>query len=191
MPARDWGWASDEGERPRLAVHQEVVMAGRGKDAYVAALAPGDAPIRALLDHGLACVTNAVKAGAVPPGITAPTDREQGRNRRPEGDQGDVVPASDEQEPPRPTLSAMWRKHCERRADPLGASAHAHPGRKRASPRYRPTWRSHPWAKSQAMASPPWRAPGPHPAAAKRQANGVGACGVYHHGHANSLRKPS
>jgi hypothetical protein len=73
-------------------------------------IAARDPTIRALLDQGFAFVTNAVKAGAAPPGIKAKTDQEHMRRLRQEGYQVAVSPAYDEQGQPHPTLSAMWRK---------------------------------------------------------------------------------
>jgi hypothetical protein len=81
-----------------------------GKEAYVALIAGRDPQIRALLNEGFEFVTNAFKAGAVPPGIKAPTDQEHVRRLRQEGYQVAVSPAYDEQGQPRPTLSAIWRK---------------------------------------------------------------------------------
>jgi hypothetical protein len=85
-------------------------MAGQGKDAYLALIAVRDPTIRALLDQGFEFVTNAFKAGAVPPGIKTQTDQEQVRRLRQEGYQVEVTTAYDEQGQPRPTLSAIWRK---------------------------------------------------------------------------------
>jgi hypothetical protein len=85
-------------------------MAGHEKDAYLTLIAARDPQIRALLDHGFEFVTNAFKAGAVPPGIKAQTDQEHVRRLRQEGYQVEVSPAYDEQGQPRPTLSAIWRK---------------------------------------------------------------------------------
>jgi hypothetical protein len=85
-------------------------MAGQGKDAYVALIAARDPTIRALVEQGFEFVTNALKVGAAPPGIKAPTDQEHVRRLRQEGYQVEVSPAYDEQGHPRPTLSAIWRK---------------------------------------------------------------------------------
>ena len=85
-------------------------MAGQGKDAYVALIAARDPTIRALLDQGFEFVTNAFKAGAVPPGIKAHTDQEHVRRLQQAGYQVAVSTAYDEQGQPRPTLSAIWRK---------------------------------------------------------------------------------
>jgi len=85
-------------------------MAGQGKDAYIALIAQRDPMIRALLDQGFEFVTNAFKAGAVPPGIKAQTDQEQVRRLQQAGYQVEVSSAYDEQGHPRPTLSAIWRK---------------------------------------------------------------------------------
>jgi hypothetical protein len=85
-------------------------MAGHEKETYVALIASRDAKIRALLEQGFEFVTNALKAGAAPPGLKAKTDREQVRRLREEGYQVEVSPAYDEQGHPRPTLSAIWRK---------------------------------------------------------------------------------
>jgi hypothetical protein len=85
-------------------------MAEQGKDAYVALIAARDPKIRALLDQGFEFVTNALKAGAAPPGIKAQTDQEHVRSLRQEGYQVEVSTAYDEQGHPRPTLSAIWRK---------------------------------------------------------------------------------
>jgi hypothetical protein len=85
-------------------------MAEQGKDAYVALIAARDPKIRALLDQGFEFVTNALKAGAAPPGIKAQTDQERVRSLRQEGYQVEVSTAYDEQGHPRPTLSAIWRK---------------------------------------------------------------------------------
>jgi hypothetical protein len=85
-------------------------MAGSEKEAYVALIAARDPQIRALLDQGFDFVTNAFKAGAVPPGIKGGTDREHVRRLQQEGYQVEVSAAYDEQGNPRPTLSAIWRK---------------------------------------------------------------------------------
>ena len=85
-------------------------MAGEGKDAYIALIAAQDQQIHALLDQGFEFVTNALKAGAAPPGIKARTDREQVRRLQQAGYQVEVTTAYDEQGHPRPTLSAIWRK---------------------------------------------------------------------------------
>jgi hypothetical protein len=85
-------------------------MAGHEKDAYLALIAQRDPRIRALLDEGFAFVTNAFKAGAVPPGNTAQTDQAHVRRLQQEGYQVEVTTAYDEQGQPRPTLSAIWRK---------------------------------------------------------------------------------
>ena len=85
-------------------------MAGQGKEAYIALIAQRDPTIRALLDQGFEFVTNAFKAGAVPPGIKAQTDQEQVRRLQQAGYQVEVSSAYDEQGHPRPTLSAIWRK---------------------------------------------------------------------------------
>jgi hypothetical protein len=85
-------------------------MAGQEKDAYVALIAARDPTIRALVEQGFEFVTNAFKAGARPPGIKAPTDREHVRRLRREGYQVEVSTAYDEQGNARPSLSAIWRK---------------------------------------------------------------------------------
>jgi hypothetical protein len=87
-------------------------MAGqeKEKDAFVALIAARDPQIRTLVEQGFEFVTNAFKAGAVPPGIKAPTDQEHVRRLRREGYQVAVSPAYDERGHPRPTLSAIWRK---------------------------------------------------------------------------------
>jgi hypothetical protein len=85
-------------------------MAGQGKDAYIALIAQRDSRIRTLLDQGFEFVTNALKAGAVPPGVKAQTDQEHVRKLQQEGYQVEVSTAYDEQGHPRPTLSAIWRK---------------------------------------------------------------------------------
>jgi hypothetical protein len=85
-------------------------MQGPEKDAYVALIAARDPQIRALLDQGFEFVTNAVKAGAAPPGIKAKTDQEHVRRLRQEGYQVEVTTAYDENGHPRPTLSTIWRK---------------------------------------------------------------------------------
>ena len=85
-------------------------MAAHEKDAYLTLIAQQDPTIRALLDQGFEFVTNALKAGAAPPGIKAKTDQEQVRRLRQEGYQVEVTTAYDEQGHPRPTLSAIWRK---------------------------------------------------------------------------------
>jgi hypothetical protein len=85
-------------------------MAGEGKDAYIALIAQRDPTIRALLDQGFEFVTNALKAGDVPPGIKAQTDQQHVRRLQQEGYQVEVSTAYDEQGHPRPTLSAIWRK---------------------------------------------------------------------------------
>jgi hypothetical protein len=97
-------------ERSRLATDQEAVMAGPEKDAHVALMAARDPHIRALLDQGFEFVMNALKAGAVPAGITAKTDLEHVRRLQQEGYQVEVTAGYDEQGHPRPTLSAIWRK---------------------------------------------------------------------------------
>jgi hypothetical protein len=94
-------------------------MAGHEKDAYIAMIAARDPQIRALLDQGFEFVTNALKAGAAPPGMKAKTDREHVRSLRQAGDQVAVTTAYDEQGQPRPTLSAIWRKTREQRADTI------------------------------------------------------------------------
>ena len=53
---------------------------------------------------------NALKAGSVPPGMKAKTDREHVRRLQQEGYQVEVTTGYDEQGHPRPTLSAIWRK---------------------------------------------------------------------------------
>jgi hypothetical protein len=103
-------WESDDRERPRLAIDQEALMAGREKDAHVALMAARDPQIRALLDQGFEFVMNAVKAGSVPPGVKARTDRELVRRLQQEGYQVEVTSGYDEQGHPRPMLSAIWRK---------------------------------------------------------------------------------
>lgn len=85
-------------------------MAGQGEDAHLALIAARDPQIRALLDQGFEFVTNALKAGTVPPGIKTETDQEHMRRLRQEGYQVEVSPAYDEQGQPRPMLSAIWRK---------------------------------------------------------------------------------
>ena len=85
-------------------------MAGQGKEAYLALIAARDPKIRALIEQGFEFVTNALKAGAAPPGIKAKTDREQVRRLRQEGYQVEVSTAYDEHGDPRPTLSGIWRK---------------------------------------------------------------------------------
>ena len=85
-------------------------MAGQEKDAYVAMIAQRDPQVRALVDQGFEFVTNALKAGAAPPGLKVKTDQEQVRRLRGEGYQVEVSTAYDEQGHPRPTLSAIWRK---------------------------------------------------------------------------------
>ncbi|MDQ3829890.1 MAG: hypothetical protein M3361_11425 [Candidatus Tectomicrobia bacterium] len=89
-------------------------MAGQEKDAYVAMIAQRDPQVRALVDQGFEFVTNALKAGAAPPGLKAKTDQEQARRLRGEGYQVEVSTAYDEQGHPRPTLSAIWRKKRQR-----------------------------------------------------------------------------
>jgi hypothetical protein len=89
------------------------MMAGQGKEAYLALIAARDPEIRALLEQGFEFVTNALKAGAAPPGIKATTDREQVRRLRHEGYQVEVSTAYDEHGDPRPTLSGIWRKKRE------------------------------------------------------------------------------
>jgi len=54
-------------------------MAENEKAAYLALIAAHDPEIRALLDQGFAFVTNAFKAGAVPSGMKARTDRDHGQ----------------------------------------------------------------------------------------------------------------
>jgi hypothetical protein len=85
-------------------------MPEQGKDAYIALIAARDPTIRALLDQGFDFVTNALKAGAVPHGIKAKTEREHVRSLQQEGYQVEVTTAYDEQGHPRPTLSAIWWK---------------------------------------------------------------------------------
>jgi hypothetical protein len=92
-------------------------MAGHAKDAYLALIARRDPQIRTLLEDGFVFVTNAFKAGAVPPSIKAQTDQEHVRRLRQEGYQVEVTTAYDEQGHPRPTLSAIWRKKREGTAD--------------------------------------------------------------------------
>jgi hypothetical protein len=104
-----WG-EIDHGRRPRLAVLKEAMMAGQGKEAYLALIAARDPKVRSLLEQGFEFVTNAFKAGAAPPGIKGKTDREHVRKLRQEGYQVEVSTAYDEQGDPRPTLSAIWRK---------------------------------------------------------------------------------
>jgi hypothetical protein len=85
-------------------------MAGQEKEAYLALIAARDPKIRSLLEQGFEFVTNALKAGAAPPGIKANIDREQVRRLRQEGYQVEVSTAYDEHGDPRPTLSGIWRK---------------------------------------------------------------------------------
>jgi hypothetical protein len=85
-------------------------MAENEKAAYLALIAAHDPEIRALLDQGFAFVTNAFKAGAVPSGMKARTDRDHVRRLQQEGYQVAVSAAYDEQGHPRPSLSAIWRK---------------------------------------------------------------------------------
>ena len=92
-------------------------MAGHEKDAHVVLMAARDPHIRALLDQGFEFVMNALKAGSVPPGMPAKTDREHVRRLLQEGYQVEVTTGYDEQGHPRPTLSAIWRKKRERMAD--------------------------------------------------------------------------
>jgi hypothetical protein len=93
------------------------MMAGHEKDAHVALMAARDQHIRALLDQGFEFVMNALKAGSVPPGMPAKTDREHVRRLQQEGYQVEVTTGYDEQGHARPTLSAIWRKKRERMAD--------------------------------------------------------------------------
>ena len=85
-------------------------MAENEKEAYLALIAAHDPQIRTLLDQGFAFVTNAFKAGAVPSGMKARTDRDHVRRLQAEGYQVEVSTAYDEQGQPRPSLSAIWRK---------------------------------------------------------------------------------
>ena len=85
-------------------------MAKQEKEASLTLIAAQDLQIRALLDQGFACVTNAFKAGAAPSGIKARTDRDHVRRLHQEGYQAEVSAADDAQGQPRPSLSAMWRK---------------------------------------------------------------------------------
>src|SRR5262245_48336257 len=103
-------WEIGDRERPRLATEQEAVMAGHEKGAHVALMAARDPHIRALLDQGFEFGMNALKAGAVPPGMQAKTDREHVRRLQQEGYQVETTTGYDEQGHPRPTLSAIWRK---------------------------------------------------------------------------------
>jgi hypothetical protein len=86
------------------------MMAGQGKEAYLALIAARDEKVRALLDQGFEFVTNAFKVGAAPPGVRAKTDREQAQRLRQEGYRVELSTAYDEQGEPRPMLSAIWRK---------------------------------------------------------------------------------
>ena len=85
-------------------------MAENEKEAYLALIAARDPEIRTLLDQGFTFVTNAFKAGAVPAGMKARTDRDHVRRLQQEGYQVAVSTAYDEQGQPRPSLSAIWRK---------------------------------------------------------------------------------
>jgi hypothetical protein len=85
-------------------------MVGQEKDAHVALMATRDPQIRALLDQGFEFVMNALRAGSVPPGMKAKTDREHIRRLQQEGYQVEVTTGYDEQGHPRPALSAIWRK---------------------------------------------------------------------------------
>jgi hypothetical protein len=85
-------------------------MAANEKEAYLVLIAAHDPEIRAFLDRGFAFVTNAFKAGAVPSGMKARTDRDHMRRLQQEGYQVEVSAAYDEQGHPRPSLSAIWRK---------------------------------------------------------------------------------
>jgi len=106
----------------RLAVLQEVSMAGDEKEAYLALIAQQDVQIRTLLAQGFEFVTNAFKAGAAPPGVKAKTDLEQVRSLQRQGFQVELSAAYDERGQPRPSLSAIWRKAVGRMAD----SSHNH-----------------------------------------------------------------
>jgi hypothetical protein len=86
------------------------MMAGQERDAHIALMAARDPQIRALLDQGFEFVMNALKAGSVPPGVKAKTDREHVRRLQQEGFQVEVTTGYDEQGHARPTLSAIWRK---------------------------------------------------------------------------------
>jgi hypothetical protein len=85
-------------------------MAEQEKEAYLALIATQDPQIRALLDHGFAFVTNALKAGAAPAGMKARPDQEHVRRLQQAGYQVEVTAAYDEQGQLCPSLSAMWRK---------------------------------------------------------------------------------
>jgi hypothetical protein len=85
-------------------------MAENEQEAYLVLIAAHDPEIRALLGQGFAFVTNAFKAGAVPSGMKARTDRDHVRRLQQEGYQVEVSAAYDEQGHPRPSLSAIWRK---------------------------------------------------------------------------------
>jgi hypothetical protein len=89
---------------------EETSMAEQEKEAYLALIAAQDPEVRVLLDQGFAFVTNAFKAGAVPSGIKARTDRDHVRRLQQEGYQVEVTAAYDEQGQLRPSLSAIWRK---------------------------------------------------------------------------------
>jgi hypothetical protein len=60
-------------------------MAANEQEAYLTLIAAHDPEIRVLLDQGFVFVTNAFKAGAVPPGLKARTDREHMRRLQQEG----------------------------------------------------------------------------------------------------------
>ena len=85
-------------------------MAENEKEDCLALIAAHDPEIRTLPDQGFAFVTNAFKAGAVPSGMQARTDREYVRRLQQEGYQVEVTAAYDEQGQHRPFLSALWRK---------------------------------------------------------------------------------
>lgn len=85
-------------------------MGGLGKAEYLALIAKQDPKIRRLLEEGFEFVTNAFKAGSVPPGIKAREDREVARRLMRDGYQVELSTAYDEQGHPLPTMSAIWRK---------------------------------------------------------------------------------
>lgn len=85
-------------------------MGGLGKAEYVALIAKKDPKIRLLIQEGFEFVTNAFKAGAVPPRIKAKEEGEIARKLMGEGYQVELSTAYDEKGNPLPAMSAIWRK---------------------------------------------------------------------------------
>ena len=85
-------------------------MGSLGKAEYLALISKQDPKIRRLLEEGFEFVTNAFKAGSVPPGIKAGEDREIARRLIKNGYQVELSTAYDEKGHPLPTMCSIWRK---------------------------------------------------------------------------------